>query len=215
MRFVHKWTILIMYIFEPLFSFTPDLQVSAKQNDLRSNTSCPYANRPQVQFLYKTIQPRVHLYETTFGPTNSLFKTTFGPIRTHQPASGPFQTYQAYQTASGPFSLYSYPCVFHIHDHDPFHSNGLWPITVFKHIQWHIQTAFCPSLHLCLTAFGPIVHIRRPLAQSFMSDGLWPNHSCPTALGPIQIYQTYQRQTANGLRPNSDIPNVSNDLIQN
>ena len=135
-----------MYTFEPLFSFIPDLQISTKQNDLRSNTSCPYANRPQVQLLYKTIRPpvqflhkttrpRVHLYETTFGLTNSLFKTTFGPIQTYQTASGPIQIYQAYQTASGPFSLYSYPCVFHIHDHDPFHSNGLWPITVFKHIE--------------------------------------------------------------------------------
>ena len=198
--------ILIMYTFEPLFSFTPDLQISTKQNDLGSNTSYSYA---------KQMRPQVHLYETTFGPTNLLFETTYGPIRTHHTASGPIQIYQAYQTASGPFSLYLYPSVFHIHDHDPFYSNDLWPITVFKHIKWHIQTAFGPSLHSCLTAFGPIVHIRRPLAQSFISNGLWPNCSCQTALGPIQIYQTYQRQTANGLRPNLDISIVSNGHIQN
>ena len=33
-----------MCIFEPLFSFTTVLQISTKQNDLRANTSNPYAN---------------------------------------------------------------------------------------------------------------------------------------------------------------------------
>ena len=105
-------------------------------------------------------------------------------------------------------------------DSSPNISNGLWPTSFLS------KRSRAQFIHVYQTAFGPIIHVQRPLAYLFMSTSLWPIHSCPTDFGPIIHLQwplahsflsnglwTIHAFISPGLRPNQLYPTAFGPTI--